>query len=104
MVDALADVGALGVESHAVLALGEGEEGLFGIEVGDLLVEEGVVAGHADVLHDAPAEPEEVIVGVGAAGEAGAPVLLAEEPVDDVALDELLGGVEEDVGASSSSC
>ena len=86
-----------GVEPDSVLAGRQRLERLLRLQVGGPLVQEGVVAGCADVLDNSPGQPQQVVRSVRSPDESGPPVLQAMEPVDDVALGKLLGGVQRDL-------
>src|SRR5208337_1117798 len=86
-----------GVEPDSVLAGRQRLERLLRLQVGGHHVQEGVVAGCANILDNSPGQPQQVVRSVRSPDESGSPILQAMEPVDDVALGKLLGGVQQDL-------
>ena len=64
-------------------------------------LQERQVAGRPHVVDDRPRQPEEIVRGVRPAHEPGPAVLEAVEPVGHVPLEELLGGVHEELKTRS---
>ena len=79
------------------LPWGKGGSGVSAVRYGDSLVQDRPIAGHANVLDRRPGQPEQVVRGVGAGDESRPAVLKAEEPVDHVAFEELLGRMQQDL-------